>query len=145
MTEDEKKVAYMQILQANINRMSTASAIIKGFAATIVAGITSANIKETYLWMIGLLFLPMLTFLALDVYYLMLEHRYRFMYDAVRTGLHVVDFSMKPVFVNYGVAHASRRLLKEIWICFRSPSIWLFYPLLITIMIISSRILQKSK
>jgi len=35
----EGKIEYLQMIQEPISRMSTISAIFKGFAATIVAGI----------------------------------------------------------------------------------------------------------
>ena len=86
---------YLQMLQEPICRMSTNSAIFKGFAATIVAGVSAITFAETNTWVLGLSFLPVLTFLMLDVYYLKMERKFRFLYEQVRLDRHEIDFSMK--------------------------------------------------
>ena len=91
---DEKKIAYLQMIQEPISRMSTASAIFKGFAATVVAGIAALTYCEVNTWILTLSFVPVLLFLLLDIYYLKLEKRYRYLYEQVRTDIHVVDFSL---------------------------------------------------
>lgn len=40
--EDDRKT-YLQMIQSTIERMSTTSAIFKGFCATIVTGITAIS------------------------------------------------------------------------------------------------------
>ena len=69
----EGKTEYLQMLQEPICRMSTISAIFKGFAASIVAGISVITYSTTDLWILGLSFLPVLAFAVLDIYYLKLE------------------------------------------------------------------------
>ena len=88
---DEKKIAYLQMIQEPISRMSTASAIFKGFAATVVAGIAALTYCEVNTWILTLSFVPVLLFLLLDIYYLKLEKRYRYLYEQVRTDIHVVE------------------------------------------------------
>lgn len=44
---EEGKKEYLQMLQEPICRMSTISAIFKGFAATIVAGISAISYSTT--------------------------------------------------------------------------------------------------
>ena len=51
---EESKAAYLQIIQEPICRMSTISAIFKGFAATIVAGISALSYCEVNVWVLGL-------------------------------------------------------------------------------------------
>ena len=55
----DKMVAYLQIIQEPICRMSTISAIFKGFSATIVAGISALSYYEVNIWVLGLSFLPL--------------------------------------------------------------------------------------
>lgn len=124
---DENKVAYLQMIQEPIGRMSTASAIFKGFAATIVAGIAALSYSEVNTWVLGLSFVPALLFALLDIYYLKLEKKYRYLYEQVRTDAHEVDFSMK-------LTKDNKAAKARVWDCIQSPSIWLFYPAMIAIL-----------
>lgn len=127
----EGKKEYLQMIQEPICRMSTISAIFKGFAATIVAGISAIAYSSINMWILGLSFLPILAFVALDVYYLKVERKFRFLFDQVRTGKHEIDFSMKPTNDPLEVISAKAR----VWDCIKSPSIYLFYPLMLLILI----------
>ena len=118
-------VAYLQMIQEPINRMSTISAIFKGFAASIVAGIALINYDHTQKWILLLSFLLVITFALMDVYYLYLKRRFRELYKDVSTGKHIVDFSLNIQDYKY-----------SFWSCFKSPSFYLFYPILIFILII---------
>lgn len=124
---DEEKIAYLQMIQEPIGRMSTASAIFKGFAATIVAGVAALTYCEVNTWILALSFIPVLLFLMLDIYYLKLEKKYRYLYEQVRTNAHVVDFSMK-------LTKDNKAAKARLWDCIKSPSIWLFYPVMIAIL-----------
>lgn len=119
------------MLQELICRMSTISAIFKGFAATIVAGISSISYTSTNLLVLGLSFLPVVSFAILDIYYLKLERKFRFLFDQVRTDNHEVDFSMEPTNDPVEILKAKART----WDCIKSPSIYLFYPLMLLILI----------
>lgn len=125
----EEKISYLQMIQEPICRMSTISAIFKGFAATIVAGVATLAYREVNTGVLGLSFLPVLLFLFLDIYYLKLERKYRFLYEQVRINKHIVDFSMK-------LTNDNRAAKSRIIDCIGSPSIWLFYPIMITILCI---------
>ena len=124
---DENKIAYLQMIQEPIGRMSTASAIFKGFAATIVAGIAALSYCDVNTYILGLSFVPVLLFALLDIYYLQLEKKYRYLYEQVRTDEHEVDFSMK-------LTKNKKAAKARIWDCAKSPSIWLFYPAMIAIL-----------
>ena len=126
---DEKK-EYLQMLQEPICRMSTVSAIFKGFAATIVAGLSAISYTSTNEWILVLSFLPVLAFAALDIYYLRLERKYRFLFDQVRMGKHEVDFSTELTNDPVEIIRAKARIRD----CIKSPSIYLFYPLMIAIL-----------
>lgn len=128
--EDGKK-EYLQMLQEPICRMSTISAIFKGFAATIVAGISAITYSTTNLWVLALSFLPVLAFAILDIYYLKLERKFRFLFEQVRLEKHEIDFSMKLTNDPLEIISAKART----WDCIKSPSIYLFYPLMLLILV----------
>lgn len=129
--QDGKK-EYLQMLQEPICRMSTISAIFKGFAATIVAGISAISYASINIGVLGLSFLPVLAFAVLDVYYLKLERKFRFLFDQVRMDKHEIDFSMKLTNDPLEIISAKART----WDCIKSPSIYLFYPLMIALLLI---------
>ena len=124
------KKEYLQMLQEPICRMSTISAIFKGFAATIVAGISAISYSSTNIWILGLSFLPVLVFSVLDIYYLKLERKFRFLFDQVRSDEHEIDFSMKLTHDPVEIIRAKART----WDCIKSPSIYLFYPLMLLVL-----------
>ena len=123
------KVEYLQMIQEPISRMSTASAIFKGFAATIVSGIASLTYCEVESIILALSFAPVLLFAMLDIYYLKLEKKYRFLFNQVRRDEHPVDFSME-------LTEDNKIAKSRVWDCIKSPSIWLFYPAMIAILIV---------
>lgn len=125
----EGKKEYLQMLQEPICRMSTISAIFKGFAATIVAGISAISYSTINLLVLGLSFLPVLAFAILDIYYLKLERKFRFLFNQVRLDEHEIDFSMKLTSDPLEIIKAKART----WDCIKSPSIYLFYPLMLLI------------
>ena len=125
------KKEYLQMLQEPICRMSTISAIFKGFAATIVAGISAITYSTTNLWVLALSFLPVLAFAILDIYYLQLERKFRFLFEQVRLEKHAIDFSMKLTNDPLEIISAKART----WDCIKSPSIYLFYPLMLLILV----------
>lgn len=127
----EDKKVYLQMLQEPICRMSTISAIFKGFAATIVAGISVISYDSTSILILILSFLPVFAFAIMDVYYLKLERKFRFLYEQVRLNKHDIDFSMKLTNDPLEIISAKAR----IWDCIKSPSIYLFYPMLFLILI----------
>lgn len=126
----EGKIEYLQLIQEPICRMSTISAIFKGFSATVVAGIAALTYCEINILILGLSFIPVISFAFLDIYYLILEKKYRYLYDQVRTDAHEVDFSMVLTKDNK-VAEARIRD------CIKSPSVWLFYPAMIAILVVT--------
>lgn len=112
--------------------MSTMSSIFKGFSATIVAGIAMITYKDVNVWILALSFLPVLSFLALDLYYLMMERKFRFLYEQVRTDKKPIDFSLKLTKNPIEIILAKAR----VWDCLKSPSIWLFYTIMIAVPIV---------
>ncbi len=131
-TENDAKLGYLQLIQEPICRMSTISAIFKGFAATIVAGIAMISYEEVKVIVLGLSFLPLLAFFALDIYYLKLERKFRLLYNQVVDNIHPIDYSLKLKFTKEELRDAKATNFE----CVKSPSIYLFYPLMIAILIL---------
>ena len=125
----EGKKEYLQMIQEPLSRMSTISAIFKGFAATIVAGIATLSYSDISIYILILSFIPVFLFAVMDVYYLQLEMKFKYLYEQVRNDIHNVDFSMD---LKCDKKAAGARVID----CIKSPSIWLFYPLLITILFV---------
>ncbi|MDD3414362.1 MAG: hypothetical protein PHY47_10205 [Lachnospiraceae bacterium] len=132
-TIDDNTIAYLQMIQGNIERMSTSSAIFKGFAATIVAGIATISFQEVSSWILGMSFIPVLSFVLLDLYYLRLERSYRFLYENVRKGKSEDYFSLKLMKMSASEKKISRTRVRDL---IKSPSFYLFYPMLIVIEIV---------
>ena len=129
---DSRTIQYLQMIQNAIARMSTSAALFKGFSATIVAGISLITYSKQSVIILLLSFIPIIVFAILDIYYLMLERKMRYLYQLVRTGEQPCDFDMeltigKP---DYEKARIRKRDLVK------SPSICIFYPAMIVILII---------
>ena len=136
---DENKKDYLTMIQEPIGRMSTASSVFKGFAATITTGISALSYADINIVILILSFIPIVAFAALDVYYLRLERLYRGLYNDVLSGEHETDFSMS---IPNDKAF-KKRAKSSIWKCLCSPSIWLFYPamfiIILTVCILKSK------
>ena len=132
MIMDENKREYLALIQEPIGRLSTASSIFKGFAATIVTGTAALSYADVKLIVLILSFLPIFSFTALDLYYLRLERLHRGLYNSVLVGDHPVDFQISPPKDKAFV----RKSKATVWRCMTSPSIWLFYPAMFVILIV---------
>lgn len=130
---DNTMVEYLQMIQNTVSRMSTASALFKGFTATIVAGFIAITFNQ---YSIAELLLPLLIvagFISMDVYYLQLERRFRFLYEEVRNKEHPVDFSLEPPEVkSIADKDPNNKSRVKLSACIFTRSILLFYgPVLI--------------
>lgn len=128
----EGKIEYLQLIQEAICRMSTTSAIFKGFAATIVAGISAISYSTASSCILMISFLPVVSFAVLDIYYLKLERKFRFLFDKVRNDEHEIDFSMELTKDPLEIISAKASISD----CIKSPSIYLFYPIMLIILFI---------
>lgn len=132
---ENDKNTYLQMIQEPINRMSTMSSIYKGFCSTIVAGITGLSLGEnSNIFVVVLSFLPVLAFASLDIYYLMLERGFRYLYEQVASGEHECNYKMDPIRI--GNVTEMKKAKATVVDCIKSPSFWLFYPLMFAIIII---------
>lgn len=130
--EKGDKLGYLQLIQEPICRMSTTSAIFKGFVATIVAGLAVVSYENVNTIILGLSFLPVVAFAILDVYYLKLEKKYRYLYSQVAKNQHPIDYSMNLKLSKIEIKIAKSR----VWDCIKSPAIFLFYPAMIIVLIV---------
>ena len=128
----EDKREYLSLIQEPVGRLSTASSVFKGFAATIVTGIAALSYGDISLKLLILSFVPIIAFAALDIYYLRLEKRYRGLYNDVLSGEHKIDFSISLPKEKDAIKRAHASILN----CILSPSIWLFYPAMFLVLII---------
>lgn len=132
MNFEEKRIAYLQMIENIIDRMSNKSGNIKGFAVSVVAGVIALSFKETSPYVLFLSFLTVLIFLWLDLYYLGIERKYKFFYKQVCNGKEV-DFSLSLDLRESEIKEA--RATK--WQCLTSKSIYYFYIPLSIIMVIT--------
>ena len=129
---EAEKQTYLTMIQEPISRLSTASSVFKGFAATIVTGIAALSYSDISTKLLVLSFVPILSFAALDIYYLRLEKRYRGFYNDILSGKHEVDYSITLPKEKESI----KRAKASIWNCILSPSVWLFYPAMFVVLII---------
>lgn len=118
----EGKAEYLCMVQEAISRMSTTSGILKGFSATVITGIAAISFTEVNKWVLLLSVFPVVSFFALDVYYLKLERKFRYLFDLIRTDEKDIDFSLDTQI------NKDKEARVGIFDCLQSPSIWLFYP-----------------
>ncbi|HBE69152.1 MAG TPA: hypothetical protein DDW52_13460 [Planctomycetaceae bacterium] len=114
----ENKVAHLKMIQDVISRLASNSALMKGWAITLVSAsfILAARKVDGALVLISLL--PALAFWLLDSYYLMLEQRFRNLYSKVSNiDEDSIDFSME-------VSGESDDFFQK---CMFSRVNWLFY------------------
>ena len=93
MEFDDNRIMYLQMIEGIIDRMSNKSGNIKGFAVSIVAGVTALSFKETSPWVLLLSFLTIFIFLWMDIYYLGMERKYKYFFKQVCNGKEV-DFNL---------------------------------------------------
>lgn len=128
----EEKIAYLQLLQEPIGRMSSTSAIFKGFSAAIVSGIAALSFVEINRWVLVLAFLPLLCFAFMDCYYLWEERKFKYIYEQVRTDKRSIDYSLS-IQLNREERKAARMTIGKI---ITSISIWPFYVPVIAIAVV---------
>lgn len=120
------QIAHLQMIQSIIERMSTASAVYKGFAATIISGVSVLSHKDISSSALLFALTPVLCFFLLDTYYFQLEKKYRVLYEKVRCGAIAPNFSMKAECSNTELYDAGGTW----WQCVISPCIlWFYVPL----------------
>ena len=124
-----QQVEYLGLIQATISRMAGNSAIMKGFAATLIAamlGMSVVNSVEWYHLLVAII--PLLAFIRLDVFYLQLERKYRNLYTLIAEkevdDPHFV-LDLKSPILKYHQESIKRDA--GFWKTLCSVSVWQFY------------------
>ncbi|WP_253787887.1 hypothetical protein [Flavobacterium sp. HSC-32F16] len=134
----DNKLKHLEFLHNTINRMSTNSFIIKGWVITLLSAIFVLAEKETNQNYIYLMFIIIPVFWYLNAYFLLLERKFRSLYNDVRMKREdEIDFSMD--ISNY---KSGRNKIKN---CFAASSIWPIYIFLLVIAIIVKLEFSSSK
>ena len=90
------KLKHLEMIQDIVNRLASNSFVFKGWAATVIAGISAFAVKDTSHRIMLVALLATILFWLSDAYYLSLERRYRDLYNHVaELPDNKIDFSMK--------------------------------------------------
>ena len=90
----DKKISHLNMIQGIITRMGNNSFALKGWAVGIMIAVYAfagkSNVKAVIVTL-----MPLVVFWFIDTYYLMLERKYRCLYDDVRKKVEdKIDFNM---------------------------------------------------
>lgn len=121
--DEEKIINHLQLIQEPIGRMSSTSAVYKGFSAAILAGMATASYTDINQWAMMIAFVPILSFLSLDIYYLRTERKFRYLYEQIRNEQCIPNYSIRTALQKDEIKKAKAGIVS----CICSPSILLFY------------------
>lgn len=92
----DAKLKHLEMIQDIVNRLASNSFVFKGWAATVIAGISAFAAKDTSRRIMLVALLATILFWLSDAYYLSLERRYRDLYQHVANLPNdKINFSMK--------------------------------------------------
>ena len=129
----EDKISHLQMIQSIIDRMGKNSFSLKGWSVGIMIAIY-AFAGQNYNKAVIVTLIPLIIFWILDSYYLMLERKYRRLYDDVRNKDNAkIDFDMN--FNNISLKMNEIKKFEFIRNIF-SKTIWPFYVACIMVTII---------
>ena len=113
----EAKFKHLEFIQGVINRLSTNSFRMKGWAVVLVSALLVVLGREGCVDFAYIGFVPALVFWSLDGYFLWQERLFRDLYNYVRVLDEAdIDFSM------------DRAAFKRTWLCATfSRTVWPFY------------------
>lgn len=125
--KDDNKIKHLEFIQLVITRMNINSFLLKGWTVTLMAAVLAFSAKDSdtkYFW---IAFAGIIVFWGLDAYYLLQERLFRCLYNDVRQKDEVnIDYNMDT--------SNCKKIPHNNWInCILSPTILLFYILLIVI------------
>lgn len=129
-------VKHLEFIQAIVARQAANSFLLKGWSITLVAGLFALAAKDANPRFAWLALLPMIGFGGLDAYYLYQEKRFRALYNWVRQGMRGLDDEARriigPFCLDPRRVPSSEAERSSLWQVLLSPSLWLFYGLLLT-------------
>ena len=126
------KAQHLEMIQSVINRMSSNSFALKGWAVTLVAGIFTLSGKDTDKMYFLVAYIPILIFWGLDTYYLLQEKLFRALYNKVRILDETkIDFCMDTSADEFHTGENSYcSCLKSV------TELWFYFPLAIVTAVI---------
>ena len=77
METNESRIRYLEAIQRVIDRLSNTSFILKGWAVSLVAGLTALAASGANQGYVLVAYIPTVVFWLLDAYFLMMERQYR--------------------------------------------------------------------
>lgn len=104
--------------------MAANSFTLKSWSVTLTTGILALVATGKIQHNVAIVVLPLLLFWFLDSYYLMLERRFRALFDHVRISRAACDFDLSFDKIERQLSQQSNL---HWWRCLFSPIEWLFY------------------
>lgn len=133
MEDKQDKISHLQMIQSIIDRMGKNSFSLKGWAVGVMVAIY-AFAGQNYNKAVIVTLIPLMIFWILDSYYLMLERKYRRLYDEVRNkDNNKIDFDMN--FNNVSLKMSEIKKFEFIRNIF-SKTEWPFYVVCIAVTLI---------
>ena len=132
---ETSKIAHLGFIQGAINRMSSNSFLLKGWTITIIAALFALAAKDTKVEFIYIAYLPTFVFWMLDAYFLHYERLFRKLYNKIAVDTQCTNYSMSTKQINEAP-------WKNLWICFRSNTLLIFYlPLFFVLIFVHIKLL----
>ncbi len=96
---DDARIKHLEFIQAVITRMARNSFLLKGWSVTLATALLSLGKSDGSSQLAILAYVPLVFLWALDAYYLLLEQRFRQLYEDARKGqtpLFSMDITAHP-------------------------------------------------
>ena len=133
---DSAVIKTKEMYQAIITRMAGNSAACKQWCIPLVTAILVFAVKEKTYSLIWLTLIPVLICYCLDVYYLMLENRFRAGFNQAASKIAQQTFTRADLF-NLSPAGCQRQLLLK---AFTSPATWPVYLGLMALLMVAYKL-----
>lgn len=134
---DDYKIKYLEMIQSVISRMASNSFKLKGWTITLTTGILALTFNSKNSDLIFSSFLPVIAFWLLDSYYLLMERKYRNLYNKT-LEMNPNDITFKLNALNF-----DKNNNKVYWRCMMSKSEFLFYIPILLLLIVTTIILKR--
>lgn len=125
MSLGEERIKHLEFIQAVIARHAGTAFLVRGWALTIVAAIFAILATRFEPWLAAVALVPLLSFWALDGFFLWQERLFRMLYDDVRKPTSTVE----PMSMNIGPYVTDTTWFGAI----RSKTLLLFYAPLVAL------------
>lgn len=124
MKEETNKIGHLNMIQEIITRMGNNSFSLKQWSVGIMVAIYAFAGESSHKAVIVTI-IPLIVFWILDAYYLMIERKFRCLYDEVRIKKEEeIDFDMSFKFIRVKMSDVKKYCFLKILF---SKTIWPFY------------------